>query len=52
MFEKNGNLTEKSINDFNTKQAAYVDEDGYLVADEENKDKLKKPVKLKTENQP
>jgi len=43
-MEKNGMLTEKSQSDFdNAKKAAYYDLEGYAVADEENKDKLKKP---------
>lgn len=36
-------LTDKSISDFNTKKAAYYDEEGFQVADEENRGKLKAP---------
>lgn len=40
-------LTEKSKSDFDTtKTAQYVDAEGFEVADEGNKDKLKKAVKL------
>ncbi len=55
MHEKNGEVTEKSLSDFkdpkgHTKHAAYYDEDGFAVADESNKDKLKKPVPLSGDN--
>lgn len=41
-MEKNGMLTDKSSSDFdNTKKAEYYDADGYQVADEKNKHKLK-----------
>jgi hypothetical protein len=44
MHEKNGMLTEKSLSDFdNTKKAEFFDEEGFLVADEANKSKLKTP---------
>jgi hypothetical protein len=44
MHEKNGMLTEKSQSDFdNTKKAEYYDNEGFLVADEANKDKLNSP---------
>jgi hypothetical protein len=47
MMEKNGMLTEDSKSDFDlTKKAAYYDEAGFGVADEGNKDKLKKPVRI------
>jgi hypothetical protein len=46
-MEKNGMLTEKSQSDFdNTKKAAYADLEGFAVADEANKDKLNRPVKI------
>ncbi len=50
-MEKNGMLTDKSLSDFTdpkgkTKHAAYYDDAGPLVADEKNKHKLKKPVKI------
>lgn len=46
-MEKNGMLTEESQSDFNrTKKAAYIDLDGFDVADEDNKNKLKRPVKI------
>ena len=46
-FEKNGMLTDESMSDLDTtKKAAYYDEESPLVADESNKDKLKKPVKI------
>lgn len=41
-------LTEDSLNDFNTEKVAYVDEQSPLVADENNKDKLIKPVSIVT----
>ena len=51
-MEKNGMLTDRSLSDFdNTKKAQYYDADGFAVADEDNKDKLKTPEpidKLKT----
>lgn len=50
MLEKNGMLTTESGSDFNTKKASYYDEEGYEVADEENKDKLKKPVKIEMDS--
>jgi hypothetical protein len=46
-MEKNGMLTESSRNDFNSKKAEYFDEEGYGVADADNKDKLKKPEPIK-----
>jgi hypothetical protein len=47
-FVKHGMLTEDSMSDFdNTKKASYFDADGPNVADESNKDKLKRPVKIK-----
>ena len=40
-------LTEKSISDFdNTKTAQYVDQDGFMMAHESDKDKLTNPVKI------
>ena len=46
-MEKNGMLTEKSISDFdNTKTAQYVDQDGFMMAHESDKDKLTNPVKI------
>lgn len=45
-FEKRGDLGEKSKVDFSTKKAAYFDEDGFEVVAKEDKDKLKKPVKI------
>lgn len=47
-MEKNGMVTDKSQSDFdNTKKAEYFDKEGFAVADESNKDKLKQPVSLK-----
>jgi hypothetical protein len=47
-MEKNGMLTDKSQSDFdNTKKAEYYDAEGFGVADEKNKEKLKKPVSVK-----
>ena len=47
-FVKHGMLTEESQSDFDTtKKASYFDEEGFGVADEDNKDKLKKPAKIK-----
>jgi hypothetical protein len=45
-MEKYGILTEDSHGDFNTKKAEYIDEDGYLIADKQNKHKLKNPSKI------
>lgn len=43
-IEKNGMLTDKSMSDFDTsKKAKYIDNLGFEVADEDNKDKLKQP---------
>jgi hypothetical protein len=43
-MEKNGMLTDKSLSDFdNTKKAEWYDKDGFLVADDKNKEKLKNP---------
>jgi hypothetical protein len=42
-MEKNAMLTNESQSDFNTKKAEFYDEDGFLVADEQNKHKLKNP---------
>ncbi len=40
-------LTEKSLSDFdNTKKAEYYDKEGFCVADEANKQKLKSPQKI------
>ena len=40
-------LTTDSKSDFDTtKKVAYIDADGFQVADEANKDKLNKPVKF------
>ena len=36
-------LTAESRNDFNTKKAEYYDEDGFSVADEQNKHRLNNP---------
>ena len=48
-------LSEKSRSDFDhTKKAEYFDAEGYMVADEQNKNKLKNPQhvdKLQTEEQ-
>ena len=42
---KYGVVTEDSHSDFNlTKKAKYFDLDGYEIADEDNKHKLKKPA--------
>lgn len=53
-MEKNGMLTERSQSDFdNTKKAEYFDKEGFFVADEDNKAKLKNPAKIEnieTEN--
>ena len=47
-------LTERSQSDFdNTKKAEYFDKEGFFVADENNKNRLKSPEKLEnleTEN--
>lgn len=44
---KYGIVTADSQSDFDqTKKAAYIDEDGFGVADEANKHKLKTPVKI------
>ena len=44
---KHGEVTTESFSDFETaKKAAYYDEEGYVISDESNKDKLKKPVKI------
>ena len=41
-------LTEKSKSDFdNTKKAEYYDEEGFAVADKDNKHKLKNPSSIK-----
>jgi hypothetical protein len=51
-MEKNGMLTERSQSDFdNTKKAEYYDKEGFLVADEENKHKLKNPQKVEPTKQ-
>ena len=50
-MEKHGMLTDKSQSDFdNTKKAEYYDEDGFAVADKENKHKLKNPQELEKLN--
>jgi len=51
-MEKNGEVTEQSLSDYTDKdgkikKAEYIDEEGFGVADAENKDKLKKPVPIK-----
>ena len=48
-MEKYGILTEESQGDFNAKKAEYIDEDGYHVADKQNKHKLKNPSKIEFE---
>lgn len=46
-MEKNGMLTSKSKSDFDTtKTAEYVDAEGFAVADEQNKGKLKNPQRV------
>jgi hypothetical protein len=43
-MEKNGMLTENSLSDYDTtKKAAYYEKNGFAVADENNKYKLKDP---------
>jgi len=45
-MEKNGMLGPESKSDFdNTKKAEYIDENGFHVADEANKDKLANPTR-------
>lgn len=47
-MEKNGMLTENSYSDTDTaKKAAFVEKDGFTVADAANKDKLKQAQELK-----
>lgn len=47
-MEKNGMLSEKSHSDFDkTKKAEYYDEEGFAVADKDNRHRLKTPVPLK-----
>ncbi len=48
---KHGMLTEDSTSDFSSKKAKYFDEHSHLVADEDNKAKLTKPVKIKADNE-
>jgi len=46
-MEKYGDLQpEKSKSDFNLKQASFYDIEGFEVADEENKNKLKNPQRI------
>lgn len=48
---KYGIVTEDSYSDFNSsKKAKYFDAQGDKIADEANKDKLKKPVTIKKAN--
>jgi hypothetical protein len=50
-MEKNGMLTDKSVSDYDqTKKAEWFDEEGYTVADDANKDKLKAPKSIKDLN--
>jgi len=50
-MEKNGEVRENiSLSDFNTKKAEYYDLDSPLIADEENKHRLNRPVKLDNAN--
>jgi hypothetical protein len=47
---KYGNITPDSKSDFDmTKKASFFDDTGFEIADEENKDKLKKPKKIMNE---
>ena len=47
-MEKYGNVTEESQSDFdNEKKAEYFDAEGFGIADEANKHKLKAPTPLK-----
>ena len=47
-MEKRGDLNpDKGKSDFNTKTAAFYDEDGFGVADQANKGKLKNPKPIK-----
>jgi hypothetical protein len=48
---KYGIVTEDSISDFNIKKAEYYDAEGFAIADRDNKDKLKKPVKIAEEKE-
>lgn len=46
-------LTNRSLSDYGTKKAEYYDEEGFGVADAENKDKLKQPKRIEDrQNQP
>lgn len=46
-MEKNGEVTTDSHSDFDlTKKAVYYDGAGEQIADEANKDKLKKPLPI------
>lgn len=47
MMEKNGEMTEKSKGDLNTtKQAAYIEKDGFEVVGEGEQHLLKNPEKI------
>lgn len=47
---KHGMLTAESLSDFDTvKKAEYFDDEGFEVADEDNKSKLKTPKKINQE---
>lgn len=49
---KYGVMTEQSVGDFDlTKKAEYYDQEGYQVADAENKNKLKKPCKIEQDQE-
>lgn len=51
-MEKNGMLTNDSQSDFDSsKKAAYYDEAGFAVADEQHKNKLKVPTPLVAEEE-
>ena len=46
-FEKNGMVTPDSHSDFDsTKKAEYYDEEGTGIADESNKNKLRRPKRI------
>lgn len=52
-MEKNGMLTDRSASDYDhTKKAEYYDADGYAVADQANKNKLKNPKPIKELEEP
>ena len=50
MMIKYGELTEDSFADLSPKKVKYIEKNGFALADEDSKDELENPVKIKFSN--